>query len=291
MRRRAVIAGTLAALLTPALSGCAAFRFHHERNESLPGQNSQCQQLSQSAQAAIDRRDYEAARGELQALVTQSPRSAEAYQRLGRVLQLEGRRAEAEAAYRHALALDPDYVAALTGLGEIEAETGRAVDALERFDAAIEIDPRDAEAHFAQGKVLDSLGRTDEALAAYFRALAVDPNAAAVLLRVAIIQLAHHQPDQALVRLDHVLELVPDDPEAHHQRGRAHVALNHPALALADLQIAAKHLPGRADVLYHLALAYQADHKPKPALDAAERALRIAPDYADARTLSAQLRR
>lgn len=291
MRRRSLIAGVVAALLLPALSGCALLRFHGERHEPAPEHSAHCQQLSQSAQAAIDRRDYATAQGELQALVLQTPRSAEAHQRLGRVLQLEGRLSEAEVAYRRALVLDPDYVAALTGLGEIEAETGRAVSALERFDAAIEIDPRDAEAHYAQGKVLESLGRTDEALAAYFRALAVDPNAAAVLLRVAMIQLAHRQPEQALVRLDHVLELVPDDPEAHHQRGRAHLALKHTALALADLQIAGQRLPGRADVLYHLALAYQADHKPKPALEAAERALRIAPDYADARTLSQQLRR
>ena len=75
--------------------------------------------------------------------------SAEAHYRLGRVLQLQGFRAEAEAAYRHALKLDPEYIGALIGQGEIEADAGRPLEALRRFEAAIEINPHQAEAHFA----------------------------------------------------------------------------------------------------------------------------------------------
>ena len=111
----------------------------------------------------------------LEQLAAEAPQLAEAHQRLGLVLQIEGRLAEAEAAYRKALGLDPEYVAALIGLGEIEAQFGRPDSALQRFDAAIEIDPHQAKAHLAEGRVLEAIGRTDEALAAYFRTLELDP--------------------------------------------------------------------------------------------------------------------
>jgi tetratricopeptide (TPR) repeat protein len=289
MRRRAVIAGCAATLL--AIAGCASVRTPCDPAAVPAAQASQCLQLSQGAQEAIDHRDYPRARAMLEALAAQAPFSAEAHYRLGRVLQLQGFRAEAEAAYRHALKLDPEYIGALIGQGEIEADAGRPLEALRRFEAAIEINPHQAEAHFARGRVLEALGRTDEALAADFRSLEIDPTAAPVILRIAAIQLARRQPDQALARLDQVLELTPDDPEGHHQRGLAYLALNHPAHAIPDLQFTARRLPNRPDVFYHLALALSADHNTKAALEAAERALKLAPEYADARTLSQKLRR
>jgi tetratricopeptide (TPR) repeat protein len=289
MRRRAVIAGCGAALL--ATAGCAPVHTRSDRLGLPSAQSSQCHQLSQRAQEAIDHHDYPRARADLELLVAEAPFSAEAHYRLGRVLQLQGFRAEAEAAYQRALKIDPEYIGALIGQGEIEAELGRPLDALKRFDAAIEIDPHQAEAHFAQGRVLEAIGRTDDALAAYFRSLEIDPTSAPIIFRIATIQLARRQPDQALARLDQVLELTPDDPEAHHQRGLAYLALNHPSQAIADLQFTARRLPNRPDVFYHLALALDADHKTGAALEAAEHALKLAPEYADARSLSQRLRR
>src|SRR5690349_12732745 len=161
MRRRALIAGCGLALL--ACAGCAMVRPRDDRPSGSPA-SPLCQSLSQTAQEAIDRRDYERARVELERLVAESPRSAGALHRLGRVLQLQGRLAEAEASYRRALALDPEYVEAMIGQGEVAAQLGRPVDALEPLGAAIEIAPNKPEAHFALGRVLESLGRTGEAL-------------------------------------------------------------------------------------------------------------------------------
>ncbi len=288
MRRRAVIVGCCALLMC---SGCAWLRPREERLLSSTSQTEQSRQLSESAQAAIDRRDYVRARDDLERLVAGSPRSAEAHHRLGRVLQLQGEWAEAGASYRRALELDPEYVAAMIGQGEVEAQLGRHETALQRLDDAIEIDPHQAGAHLAEGRVLEAQGKIDEALAAYFRSLELDPNAPAVNLRVATLQLARKQTDQALARLDQVIETAPDDPEAHHQRGLAHLELKHPTRAIADLRFAAEHLKNRPDVFYHLALALNADHKTADALRATERALKLAPEYADARNLSSQLRR
>jgi tetratricopeptide (TPR) repeat protein len=289
MRHWAVIAGCGAALL--AVAGCAFVHPARDRGPTSAAQSARCQELSTLAQTALDQKDYARAQGALEQLVGEAPQLAEAHQRLGLVLQAVGRLSEAAAAYQRALALDPEYVAALIGLGEIEAQFGHPDSALQRFDTAIEIDPHQAKAHLARGRLLEATGRTDEALAAYFRTLELDPSAEPVILRIATIQLARDQPDQALARLDQALDLTADDPEAHYQRGRAHLALNHLPPAIADLQFAAGRYPQRAEVFYYLALACSADHKTSDALQAAERALKLAPNDAATRDLSLRLRR
>ena len=110
---------------------------------------------------------------ELLQLAAQVPGSAEAHQRLGKVVQLQGRLNEAETCFRRRCQLDPDYVGALIGLGTIEAAKGDPQSALKRFQLAVEIEPHDAEAHFACAEQLEAMGRSDEALAAYFRTLRV----------------------------------------------------------------------------------------------------------------------
>jgi tetratricopeptide (TPR) repeat protein len=283
----------LLGLWVTAQAGCCALglRGRDDRKPPTPQQVERIQQISEQAQAAIDCGEYEQARVELMQLVNEEPDSAEALQRLGSILQLQGRYSEAEACYRAALARDHDYVEALIGLGQVEAQRGDSASALKRFLSAVEIDPHRPKAHFSMGRVLESVGRTDEALAEYFRALAFDPNLVQVIVRIAAIQLAQNQPDQALSRLDQVVELSPDDGEARELRGLAHLNLRHLPEAIADLRAAAHRLPDRADVYYHLALALEADHKRADALRAAEQALRLAPDNASARGLSERLRR
>src|SRR5579883_938831 len=89
MRRWAVIAGSGAILL--AISGCAWVRPREERSAASAARSALCQQLSQAAQTAIDHRDYEQARADLERLIVEAPRSAEAFHRLGRVFQFQDR--------------------------------------------------------------------------------------------------------------------------------------------------------------------------------------------------------
>ena len=116
--------------------------------------------------------------------------------------------------------------------------------------------------------------------------------------------LVNHDPNHILARNGNTMTLAvderglvpeadwdPDDPEARFRRGQAHLALNHPALAVADLQIASQNLPNRPDVFYNLALALHADHKAGPALNAAQHALTLAPNDPETRTLTERLRR
>jgi tetratricopeptide (TPR) repeat protein len=288
MRRRAISAGLGVALALNA--GCAAFR-KAERDDASQATLDRRQALSESAQAAIDHRDLPQARGLLDQLVAENPRSAEAHLRIGKVLQLQGALDAAAAEYRKALEIDKDYVDALVGLGQILHTLGHDEVALKRFSQAIEIEPKKAEAHFAEGEAYESLGRKTEALGAYFRALEIDPASPETILRVAALQLGRDQPDQALARLDQVLQLAPTNSEARHLRGMAHLALKHPDAAIDDLRAAASKLPDRSDVFVHLAEALAAARKTPEAIAAAENAVKLDPASVEARALSERLKR
>jgi len=292
MRRPAYYARWLTLIwLLAAQAGCSWIGLRHgfDHGDATPEEAARNQQTSEHAQEAIDRGDYEQARLELLRLTTQAPASAEAQQRLGVVLQLEGRLPEAESCFRAALQRDPDYVDALIGLGQVEALRGDDAAALKHLETAIEIDPHRPKAHSCLGQLLEAHGKTDDALAEYFRTTELEPNNAEVGLAIANIQLARRQPDQALSRLDQVVELAPENGEARDLRGRAHLTLRHFAQASEDFAAAVKRFPNRADIYYNMALALEADQKPADALRAIEQTLRLAPDFAEARGLSHRL--
>ena len=174
-----------------------------------------------------------------------------------------------------------------TGRG---AARRRSSPALKHIETAIEIDP-----HRSRGPTSPWAGCSKHREEPTRRSRStsgpseLEPNNAEISLSIATIQLSRNQPDQALSRLDQVVELAPENGEARDLRGRAHLALRHFAQAIEDFRAAANRLPNRADIYYNLALALEADHKPADALRAAEQALRLAPDFADARRLSQRL--
>jgi predicted Zn-dependent protease len=103
--------------------------------------------------------------------------------------------------------------------------------------------------------------------------------------------LRRNRPEQALVRLDELLERAPDDVESRVLRGRAYLALDQPAAALEDLKRATEQDPGRSDALCDLAAALEKTKQTHEALQAAERALAIDPNLTAAREIAARLRR
>lgn len=86
-----------------------------------------------------------------------------------------GRLAEAEAAYRQALAVCPGHPRVLHNLGVVSAQRGDRVAALALFDSALAADPDYAEAHLNRAAALEETGRGAEALAAYDRVIALRP--------------------------------------------------------------------------------------------------------------------
>src|SRR4051812_48103377 len=113
MRRGAVIA-VMGAILA---QGCLGLPRRADP-PLTPERMAAIQATSQAAQDAFDRKDWPHAQAELERLVADTPKSAEAYNRLGRVFLAQNRNVEADAAFHQALKIDPEYVEALIGLGQ-----------------------------------------------------------------------------------------------------------------------------------------------------------------------------
>jgi hypothetical protein len=86
-----------------------------------------------------------------------------------------GEKGRAEARFREAVALRPDYFDAVVNLGGILVETGRPDEALPHALAALALRPKSALALDLLGEVRRKQGREEEAVALYRRALAADP--------------------------------------------------------------------------------------------------------------------
>ena len=93
---------------------------------------------------------------------------------LGNVQWSMGQRDEAEASFRKAVALQPDYAGALINLGNLHRATRPISTRRENcYRRALALAPQSAAAHCSLGLALWNLGRRDEAMASYQEALAL----------------------------------------------------------------------------------------------------------------------
>ena len=103
---------------------------------------------------------------------------AEDYFRTGSALDDgdESKRADAAAAYRKALELDPYLVAALINLANIHYSQDELAEAQALYERAIGLESDFFEAHFNLGNIYHDLGRFSEAQSSYREALRLNPS-------------------------------------------------------------------------------------------------------------------
>ena len=129
--------------------------------------------------AAVRGGDLAAAVGFFQTALETTPECAECQRNLGIVQGRLGAYDDAEAAFRAALALEPDNAESYVGLAEIYNAQRRFDDAAEASAAAARLSGGgggdDATAVFDQGLIFWNSGRLDEARQQFERTLVLDP--------------------------------------------------------------------------------------------------------------------
>lgn len=122
----------------------------------------------------VSPRNLETALRAQQELVAANPGDARVFNDLGNLLVLAGDLAQAEAAYLHALELDPEKVSTRFNLALLYQQTDRHRDALTQYQDVLKRDPRHAWAHYQIGTVYDLWRQDDLAVKHYARAFSLD---------------------------------------------------------------------------------------------------------------------
>jgi predicted O-linked N-acetylglucosamine transferase (SPINDLY family) len=106
------------------------------------------------------------------------PRYANAWYNLSVLLRSEGRLDDAITCLEHAVAAEPGRAASYNDLGALYQLRGRVEPALACFERACELEPGLGEAHFNQGKLLEDLCRFEESASALEAARRLAPGLA-----------------------------------------------------------------------------------------------------------------
>lgn len=170
--------------------------------------------------------------------IAKVPDNPRAYCNLGEIQLAAGRLDEAEASFRHALALKPDYTGfAATNLGVTLVRAGRAAEALEYFRLETELLPDKPSTHDNLGNLLTQLGRDTEAAAAFERALRLDGAFVPALNNLAGVHFRAGRLAEAIPLYQRAAALDPSDDRLRRNLAVSLLLARRPAEVLRVLQI------------------------------------------------------
>ncbi len=136
----------------------------------------------------------------------------------GLVLKAMGRLDEAARAFGQALALYPDFADAHFNLGTVLSQQGRPQDAVPHFEAALKGMPGDVETRFHLARNQGMMGDATAAVDGYRRLTEEHPRFIAARFSLAAMPRDLVGLDEALVHLDAIVGMAPDDGDAQAAR-------------------------------------------------------------------------
>lgn len=134
-------------------------------------------------------------------MISMDPDLPESHVAMGRVATIEMKWPEAEAAYNHALKLNPGDINALSAISGLMTLLNRNDDGLEYAEMALERDPLDVRALLNTTVVYALTGRCDDATKIATRALSLVPDAGRFRGRVGNCWLSHEGDYEKAIEL------------------------------------------------------------------------------------------
>lgn len=117
--------------------------------------------------------------------------------------------ANAEAMYKKALEVKPDYSDAIVGLSNVLVNTGRAGEAADLIAKGAAANPSDGKLLLQQGVILFNTGKQAEAAEVFGRIVAADPTSAEPYYYLGTIAVGQNKTAEAITQLEKYLSLNP----------------------------------------------------------------------------------
>jgi len=247
--------------------------------------------LQAQAQAAMDRKDYEAAVQAYQEYLAKKPDDATVHYDLGYAYTAMQKSAEAKTEYEKAISLDPKMAAAYQNLG-LTLLTSDPAAAVAPLQKAAELLPENARAKWLLGTALETSGKLDLAIAQYEAAKKLDDKDSGIRTSLGGALLRAGRPAEAESVFREALSLNPEGAAA----GQAHIGLAQALIAEKKIEEAAKELatylvsrPDDANARMELAAELAELGKSDEALAELDRASNGTPENLRALKLRAQI--
>jgi Flp pilus assembly protein TadD len=173
---------------------------------------------------------------------------------------------DAEALFRHALAVSRDNWMAHNNLGTALYRQGRYEEAILHFQECVRLQPRYPPGHLNLGNAFNRTGHVDESIRAYQTGLDLKPEEAEAQYSLATLLIGKGLPEEAIRHFHEVLRLQPNHAEAHNNLGTVLYQQGRTAEAIGQFQEALRFKPDYADARKNLdvVLGTKADSSKQP---------------------------
>ena len=180
------------------------------------------------------------------------PQDFTVYSRIGGLLARQGKWAEAETSFNHALALYPAFGPGWVGLGETHAAEGKNAQALEDFNRAQTLDPREPRTRYYIGQSLSKLNRSADAIQSFREAIKIDPDYWEAHFALGVELGSHDDIAGARSEFESVVRLNPEYAEGHLNLAVALMQQNQWQNAARELEETLRLSPGNTTAMQYL---------------------------------------
>lgn len=216
-------------------------------------------------------------------LVQREPNNPDFQTILGSLYGRERQWEKSSAAYRKAVELSPKAVEPRLGLARVALSQGKDEEAITHLQAAVQQQPGNPLAVLLIAGLYDQLARYDQAIAVLEAAVKADPRQPTFGLGIAEMYLKKGRYDDAIAKAGELLAANPDLAGARLIRGQALLAKGD-ANAIKEFVEVARANPKSALAQYLLARAYVQSRRVAEAQAAYRDAIRINPEFKEAKT-------
>ena len=207
-------------------------------------------------------------------------RAHQALYNLGVLCERRGDDGAARNYYGQAIAVQPDYLPALTAVAHLETRLGNVATAVQLLQAKANAYPKNVGLLNRYADTLIAARRYTDAIDVAKQALRLDERSADAMLRVAKANVRIGRFELAMSVFDQVLAIDPEISEVYFLRSQVKLTQGNKAEAIADLETTLSKNTFNVEAMNNLATLYVLSGNYEQAIELLDRAVALSPSWA-----------